>query len=252
VRRLSAAVFVCCVASLARAEWVAQDFRDELSPSRAVVHRHVDLENSDSGESAIVNLALFSTKSCRLRVIDNADRSSNLADAMQKRNCLAGVNGGYFDPSFAPLGLRIVDGKTTSRLTHGRLMTGVISSDSVTQIFRVGEFPAHRKWNAAIECGPFIVDLARPVRGLEATRSARRTFAAVGSGDRAALGFCSDATLAELSKILATPLGDFKIQSALNFDGGSSSAFYFKRADSSAFSISGEKTVRDFVGIVSK
>jgi hypothetical protein len=51
---------------------------------------------------------------------------------------------------------------------------------------------------------------------------------------------------------LATPLGDFKIQRALNLDGGSSSAFWFRKNDGSAFSIAEEKTVRDFVGIVAK
>ena len=53
-------------------------------------------------------------KSCKLRVVDNPDGANNLADAMRRANCLAGVNGGYFDPNFAPLGLRIVDGKTTA------------------------------------------------------------------------------------------------------------------------------------------
>jgi uncharacterized protein YigE (DUF2233 family) len=253
VRKLSAAIFLCCVvAGVAQAEWAVKDFRDEPSVTRAVVHRHVDLENSDSGQQATVDLALFSTKSCRLRVIDNANGARDLTEAMRLTNCLAGVNGGYFDPNFAPLGLRIIDGKTTSRLTRGRLMTGAVASDNITQIFRVAEFPSHRKWNAALECGPFLVELGKPVRGLEGTREARRTFAAVGSGDRAAIGVCLDPTLADLARILATPQGDFKIQRALNFDGGSSTAFYFKRTDGSAFSMSEQKNVRDFVGVVSK
>jgi hypothetical protein len=64
------------------------------------------------------------------------------------------------------------------------------------------------------------------------------------------LGFCSDVTLADLSNILAAALTtDFKIQRGLNLDGGSSSAFWFKRANGSKFSISEEKTVRDFVAL---
>jgi len=73
----------------------------------------------------------------------------------------------------------------------------------------------------------------------------------VGSGDKAALGFCSDVTLADLSSILAiVAIPEFKIQRALNLDGGSSSAFWFKRGNGSVFSISEQKTVRDFVAIV--
>jgi Phosphodiester glycosidase len=242
-------IFIFAQAVLA--DWQVVSANSEGSLVSGIEHRRAVLQNSSDTESAIVDLALFSAKSCKLRVIDNPD-GVNLADAMRRANCIAGINGGYFDPNFAPLGLRIIDGKMTSRLTHGRLMSGVLASDNAIQIFRVAEFSVRRKANAAIECGPFLVDLAKPVRGLEAMRAARRSFAAIGSGDRAALGFCSDATLADLARILATPLGDFKIQRALNLDGGSSSAFWFRRKTGSAFSIPEEKAVRDFVGIVAR
>jgi len=247
--QVSAGFLVCALAATASAEWIEKNSRDENSFDGRVVHRHIDLAESETDNRAIVDLALFSTKSCRLRVIDNAD-GVNLSDAMRRTNCIAGINGGYFDPNFAPLGLRIIDGKVTSRLTRGRLMSGVLASDNAIHIFRVAEFSLSRKPSAAIECGPFLVDLAKPVRGLEATRAARRTFAATGSGDRAALGFCSDATLADLARILAVPLGDLKIQRALNLDGGSSSGFWFRRNGGNAFAIPEEKTVRDFVGIM--
>jgi hypothetical protein len=249
--QVSAAFLVCALAATASAEWIEKNSRNENSFDGRVVHRHIDLAESETDNHAIVDLALFSIKSCRLRVIDNAD-GVTLSDAMRRTNCIAGINGGYFDPNFAPLGLRIIDGKVTSRLTRGRLMSGVLASDNAIHIFRVAEFSARRKPNAAIECGPFLVDLAKPVRGLEAMRAARRTFAATGSGDRAALGFCSDATLADLARILAMPLGDFKIQRALNLDGGSSSAFWFRRNDGSTFSIPEEKTVHDFVAVVAR
>jgi hypothetical protein len=251
VPRLSAAFLFLALATLTPAQWIEKNSRDENSLDGRVVHRHLDLAESKTDNHAIVDLALFSAKSSKLRMIDNAE-GATLSEAMRRTNCIAGINGGYFDPNFAPLGLRIIDGKVTSRLTRGRLMSGVLSSDNPIHIFRVAEFSLRRKPNAAIECGPFLVDLAKPVRGLEAMRAARRTFAATGSGDRAALGICSDATLADLASILATSLGDFKIQRALNLDGGSSSAFWFRRDDGSVFSIPEEKTVRDFVGIVAR
>lgn len=246
MRKLSAFVFFIALAT-ARAEWRVENFRDETSSK--IVHRHVDLAESASGAKAIVDLAIFSAASARLRVIDNGLTRGDLAEAMPRANCIAGVNGGYFDPSFAPLGLRVSDGKTTSALGFGKLMTGVFASNSSIQILRRAEFFSRRKLDAAVQCGPFLVDLARPVPGLEATRNARRTFAAVSPDHRAAIGVSSDLTLAETSKLLCTPLGDFKIQRALNLDGGSSTAFWFKRADGSVFSIGEEKTVRDFVGV---
>jgi len=167
---------------------------------------------------------------------------------------LAGVNGGYFDSDYAPIGLLLVDGKTIAPLQRARLITGVlIASSRGVQIMRTREFPRQQKFNAAVQCGPFLVDLGRPVRGLEETHQARRTFAAVAKPDRAALGFCSEISLAELADILASAqlANDFKVSRALNLDGGSSSGFWFAREDD-AFSVPEQKTVRDFIAIVPK
>ena len=170
---------------------------------------------------------------------------------MQFGNFLAAVNGGYFDPEYRPIGLLIVDGTIIAPLLKARLLTGVLGTFAKkVQIARISEFSLTQKPDAAVECGPMVVDLGKSVRGLESTKAARRTFVAVG-GDKAALGFCSDVTLADLSSILAiAAIPEFKIQRALNLDGGSSSAFWFKRANGSVFSISEQKTVRDFVAIV--
>jgi Phosphodiester glycosidase len=249
-RRSPAIVLIFLAALSAPAAWIERDSRSESSSAPGLVHRHVVLEDSDNGASANLELALFSPRSCQLRVIDNPDGRSSLAEAIPAAKCLAGVNGGYFDPNFAPLGLRVMDGKMTARLVRSRLLSGVlIFSGNSVQIVRAGGFSKKLKPSAAVECGPFLVDRGRRVAGLEATRAARRTFAAIGSGDRVALGYCSEVTLAKLSDILAGGVGDFKVQRALNLDGGSSSAFWFKGKDGSMFSIPEQKTVRDFVGV---
>ena len=252
--RVKAALLFLAVAVTAHADWTIRSAHSE--PGRAgVVHRQVSLEDPETNENATIDLAVFSTKSCTLRVIDQpAPPRSDLAQVMRQKGCLAGVNGGYFDPDYAPIGLLISDGKIIAPLRRARLITGVLTaSPREVQILRVREFSRQQKFNAAVQCGPFLVDLGRSVGGLEKTRTARRTFAAVGSVNRAALGFCSDVSLSELAKILATTrlAEDFKIERALNLDGGSSSAFWVAR-ESSAFSIPEQKTVRDFVGVVPK
>jgi uncharacterized protein YigE (DUF2233 family) len=252
VAKLKAALLLLAVAATAHADWTIAAATTEGSRDE-VQHRHVVLKDAETSESATVDLALFSTKSCTLRVIDQPTPPRNgLAHVMAQENCLAGVNGGYFDSDYAPIGLLIVDGKTIAPLQRARLLTGVLTASARgVQIVRVREFSRRQKLSAAIQCGPFLVDLGRSVRGLEETRAARRTFAAVAKSDRAALVVCSETTLADLAKILATTrLADgFEISRALNLDGGSSSAFWFAR-DREAFSISEQKIVRDFVGIV--
>ena len=227
--------------------------QSEPSPLRGLEHRYIVVEDSAAGDRASLELAVFSTKSCRLRIVDQANEPRlDLEEVVSRGNFLAAVNGGYFNPDDKPIGLLIVDGTMIAPLQKARLLSGVLSASAKkVQISRVAEFSLAQKPDAAVESGPMVVDLGKSVRGLEATRAARRTFAAVGAGDKAALGFCSDVTLADLSNILATVLTpDFKVQRALNLDGGSSSAFWFKRANGTAFSIAEQKPVRDFVAIV--
>jgi len=252
VPKLRVAVLFLAVATTAHGNWTILS-ADSEPGGAGIVHQHVILENAGTNDRAVVDLAIFSTKSCTLRVIQNEDGASNLAEVMTRGKCLAGVNGGYFSPDFAPIGLLITDGNVVAPLQRARLITGVLSASTHgVQIARVREFSQQRKVNAAVQCGPFLVDLGQRTRGLDNSRSARRTFAAMDSSDRAALGFCSEITLLELAKILATEqlAEDFKILRALNLDGGSSSAFWFRRETSHAFSISEQKTVRDFVAVV--
>jgi hypothetical protein len=253
VRKLSAGIFVLLFFSTARAQWTQVSSESEPSPAKGAEHRYVVMEDSGSGDRASLELAIFSTKSCRLKVVDRStEPRMDLEDVMGSGNFVAAVNGGYFDPEYRPIGLLIVDGKTIAPLQRARLLTGVLSSAAKKiQITRVSEFSMSQKPDAAVECGPMIVDAGKAVHGLESTKNARRTFAAVAAGDKAAIGFCSDVTLAELSDILAgVVIPGFKVQRAINLDGGSSSAFWFKRANGSAFSIGEQKPVRDFVAVI--
>lgn len=237
----------------ARADWTVAAIEKERGSSGRVEHRHI-VVIEDAGDEATIELALFSTKSATLRVIDNPTGQLDLAVAMEREHCAAGVNGGYFDPADKPVGLLISDGKTIAPLRKARLLSGIaVVSDGRVQLLRVAEYSSKQKAVAALQCGPFLVDRAQAVTGLDDTRSARRTFIAICGSDRAMIGYCSPVTLAQLAKILAKPgLGpDLKVQRALNLDGGSSSAFWFA-GDRGAFSIPEQKTVRDFVGVVPK
>jgi exopolysaccharide biosynthesis protein len=252
--RFKCAFFFLALAATAQADWTILSTASE--PGRGdLVHRHVVLENPVGSEHITVDLAIFSTKSCTLRVLQNEGGADGLGEIMRHEKCLAGVNGGYFDENFAPLGLRIENGQMIAPLQRARLITGVlVASSRGVQIVRSREFSRRLGVTAAIQCGPFLIDRGKPTSGLNDSHLARRTFAATTSDSRALVGVCSGVSLAELAKILATTslAEDLKIERALNLDGGSSSAFWFARENGSAFSISEQKPVRDFVGIVPK
>jgi len=237
----------------ARADWTVASSQTERGSAAGVEHRRSVITESETSEQATLDLALLSPKAATLRVIDNPSGEDDLAAVMRRENCLAGVNGGYFDPENKPVGLLISDGNVVAPLRKARLLSGVlVVSGGRIQLLRVAEYSPKSKATAALQCGPFLVDRSQPVPGLNDTRPARRTFIIAGA-DRTAIGFCSAVTLAQLGKILATPgvIPGFKVQRALNLDGGSSSAFWVA-GERGPFSISEQKTVRNFVAVVPK
>ncbi len=158
-------------------------YPSETEPGSAagVEHRRIELDDDGAGERATLDLALFSTKSATVRVIDNPTGRDNLAAAMRREKCLAGVNGGYFDPEDKPVGLLISDGKLIAPLRKARLLSGVMMvSNGQLQLLRTAEYSPKRKATAALQCGPFLVDRGQPVPGLNDTRPARRTFILTG------------------------------------------------------------------------
>jgi exopolysaccharide biosynthesis protein len=201
-----------------------------------------------------LDLAFFSLKSARLRVVDNPNGEDELAAVMRRVRGIAGVNGGYFDPQNAPVGLLISEGKLIAPLRKARLLSGVlVVAGGRIQLLRTAEYSARKNVTDGVQCGPFLVDGAQPVPGLNDVRAARRTFVLAIAADRAALGFSSPVTLKQLGQILVTPrlVADSKIQRALNLDGGSSSAFWFA-GERGVVSIPEQKTVRDFVIVTPK
>ena len=238
----------------ARGDWAAGSSQTERGATAGIEHRRIVFAEAETGEDATLDLAIFPMKSATLRVIDNPTGEDDLAAIMRRSRGLAGVNGGYFDPQNAPVGLLISDGKLIAPFRKARLLSGVlVVTKGRVELLRSAEYSSRKGAAAALQCGPFLVDGGQPVPGLNDTRSARRTFVLISGTDRAAVGFCSSVTLAELGQILATLriAPDLKVQRALNLDGGSSSAFWFA-GERGPFSISEQKTVRNFVVVVPK
>ena len=238
----------------ARAEWEVVGTARENAPNELVELRKTEVADAGSGAHATVHLAIFKTKSATLRVIDQPGPArGDLADAMTKAHALAGVNGGYFDPENAPVGLLVSGGKKVTSQSSARLLSGVLFATAKrVEIVRSKRFRLSKDIKEAVQCGPLLLDGAKPVAGLNDTRLARRTFAAVSAnGGEAALGYCSAVSLAQLGKILALTnlAGAAKFARALNLDGGSSSAFWCANGDD-VFSITELKTVRDFIAVV--
>jgi exopolysaccharide biosynthesis protein len=252
-RFAGAALLFLLLQGPASAGWTVASSESEPSASGGVERRHVVVSSPASGEEATLDLAIFSIKSVAVRVVDNPS-GDDLSAVAKRLHPLAAVNGGYFDPQNEPVGLVISDGKVIAPFRKARLLSGVlVASKGRVDLVRSTEYSSRKSATTALQCGPFLVDGGAPVAGLNNTRPARRTFFITSGPDRAGVGFCSSVTLAELGAILATPrvTGEAKVQRALNFDGGSSSAFWFA-GERGPYSIGEYKTVRNFVIVAPK
>ncbi len=251
VARVAAALWLLGTGS-AWAEWKILAAEPQSTGRAGVVQLTTSAEESGTGTKATLHLAIFPMKTATLRVIDNgANPDASVADTMKREQAIAGVNGGYFDPDYGVVGLLISDGRVVAPQQKARLLSGVVSvSQGRVQVQRAAEFSLKSKPSAARQCGPFLVERGQAVPGLNDGRRARRTFVLV-AGERAAIGYCSSVTLAQLGNLLATPgaTGDLKTARALNLDGGSSSGFWCNGSDG-VFSVREGKTVRDFLAIV--
>lgn len=247
------ALFLFLATSSAPAAWRISSSERETSPNELVEHWRTTVENPETGASATLHFAVGESQSVALRIIDQPQKPwRDLATVMADTKALAGVNGGYFDPEDAPVGLLVGEGQVHSRLAKAKLLSGVLfASGNKVDIVRASRFKSSDKIRAAVQCGPLLVERGAPVAGLNDTRSARRTFAAVDGKGRAALGVCSAVSLAQLARILCLTnvAGKLALSRALNLDGGSSSAFWFAGRDGTV-SLPEEKAVRDFVALV--
>ncbi|MEM1296234.1 MAG: phosphodiester glycosidase family protein [Verrucomicrobiota bacterium] len=242
--------------TLLAADWklVNETVRSErTSPNLIYVKRIVQLV---PGRTATFELTFFRSAECRLDVIDLPRRSSLNGSALsakfRERSCLAGVNGGFFAPDHQPLGLVVSNGTRTNRISSSKLLSGVVYSDHKgIHIVRRSAFRDHSKINALLQSGPYLVEHANAIRGLEATKSRRRTFIATDWRGNWAIGVTSSVTLADLAQILASssPVTGWKVNRAINLDGGSSTGFYFDRATESDIASPPWKPVRNLLGV---
>jgi len=145
------------IVASAHADWNALSVEQDAGQT-GIENRHVVVEDTGLSQRADVDVVVFSAKSCALRVIDNPEGES-LSTIMKREKCVCSVNGGYFDPEFKPIGLRISNGETFSPLRRARMITGILlQSDRGVDVLRVGEFSRAKRITSAIQSGPFLVE----------------------------------------------------------------------------------------------
>lgn len=240
----------CCRFLDASAAWQLQG-EEDLSSADAPLRV---LVKTVSGEHAArLYVVMPDPGRTRLGIFDNPQKAHWLDQAMTDRGCLAGVNGGYFHPDARPIGLVVSEGQQLHAFERARLLSGVlVVPQRAPVLLRVAEFLPESPLAGALQAGPFLVDHGQAVRGLEATKRARRTAVVMGATGRYALVVADSAlTLAEMAGLLVSPdvLHEMRITRALNLDGGSSSALWVRGGGSDLYRPE-LKRVRNFLCVL--
>lgn len=206
--------------------------------------------------TAEVSVVRFDSRHSTLRVVDQPEAWSfgdTLGNSMRRAGAIAGVNGGYFHPDFAPLGLMIASGRQQGQFTRSSLVSGMmrVRQGEPALVWNI-ESSSTAEATDLLQAGPRLVDRGLPVSGLNSSKMAARTFIATDGEQGWLIGVARTTTLSGLAHLLATPglVSGLRVDRALNFDGGRSTALYARTSDGREISEPGWSTVRNYVAVV--
>ena len=220
-------------------------------------YQRVDLVVSAEGRTGTMHLYRFSSSKVALKIIPRGQHR-NLGAAMKANQCLAGCNGGFFDPQYQPLGEVIASGEKSGRRNLASSLTsGVLyQKGDALAIERAKTFYQKKLTpNELLQTGPFLTENGKAIKGLSSRRIARRTLIATDGKGEWFIAYTPATTLAQLATSLAES-GDrygFKIKTALNLDGGSSSGLWVEQGkENKPLYLREFKPVANYIGLVAQ
>lgn len=181
-----------------------------------------------------ISAVTFDSRTHRIAIADQAGGpGASFQDAQAAaapRGGIAAVNGGFFTPEGAPLGLVVSGGKRSGAINRASSLGAGYYSDagSPTLVRR-------ESWGGsaseALQSGPFLVEHGKAIGGLSSASSSARTFIGWDGSTRwffARSGACSLDFLAQA--LAGADIGGVKARSVLNLDGGRSSDLWVSSA----------------------
>lgn len=151
-----------------------------------------------------------------------------ISELTGRAKALLGVNGGYFDADFNPVGLYVMGGSIRRPFANRQLLSGLVV------IGRTGRLEIRTKQETyqdavyALQCGPLIIDPGGEI-GIKNTPgpTARRTVLGIAETGELAVISTTAVSLRALAEVLhghPAAFGVGRLERALNLDGGPSTA----------------------------
>ncbi len=232
---------------------------DSQSKIQSLGHGASFVEKSVNGpENAKLSLVFFDESACELRILTQAGPQKTakpIAMILQATGAIAGVNGGYFDPqAFLPSAMEIESGRVTGLLETKHPFEGsLVVLDGKAQLLWSSELKEVRGITQMVQCSPALVSGGMAVKGLgnATTPVFPRTFIATDSKGRWVMGVCRRLALSGLVSMLASHqvITEFRIDRALNLDGGPSSGLWCRDASGTEHEDKEGTRVRNMVAV---
>lgn len=180
-----------------------------------------------SSQSIQFSIVTFDTRSHELVVDDQPNGPGSEYDRAEDAGTghLAAINGGFFTPEGAPLGLVVTKQRRRGGINRASFLgTGFFLGPQAQLMSRTEFLKNNPKNSEVLQSGPRLVWSGETLTGLSNQDKRPRSFLLWDGKYHFAIGFADSATLKGLSNALASqPISRFKIAYALNLDGGRSS-----------------------------
>jgi hypothetical protein len=206
-----------------------------------------------------ISLVFFNQKQTKAGVVaQTAARrfeAKTLAQLADGEGAVAACNGGYFTPTFGPDGLEIAQGLRTGAWRKDLPFGGVLFvKDSVLSLESDRKFQLDESVTQLVQCCPMLVMAGKALRGIGGADLVARTFVATDGADGWLIGYSARAALEVLGDSLVAPevVREFRVQSAMNLDGGPSSGLWWKPRTGAAQGIRETTRVRNVIVVLPK
>ena len=151
--------------------------------------------------------------------------SSQLRDIAERYHAPIAINGGFFDATFAPKGLLIVNGRTVSQPVDDLSGAFVIDANGVPSVVKIADV-SHPAF--AVQSGPFLIEVGGALGVAKDPSWLNRTFVAQ-AGDKFVAGATTAVSLQQLAGLLKQFPGAFEVDAfdaALNMGGAATTGFF--------------------------
>lgn len=191
------------------------------SPEIARHPLHVQMVSQNGIDLTIVS---FDRRDYFLKVVDQKGGPGSLygdaREAARAVDGIAAINGGFFTPEGAPVGLAITGGERRGSFnSSSSIGSGILDGARVT----IANRDRYQPSSELLQSGPRLVWQGERLVGLSSGNPRPRSFLLWDGGEHFALGFADSASLQGLSQTLQSqPFSGFTINYALNLDGGTS------------------------------